>query len=211
MKEINVPQGSHEWLQLRLGRVTGTRIGDAIGSPKVRHTLMCEIIAELLTEQGKEVVMNYAMERGQVEEGFARKAYEKQTGITVETAGFFIADHIDERVGFSPDGVVRSGLDGDIIGGVEIKNPDTKTFVGYMLAGGVPKDYFEQVMMPFLCIPTVLWWDFIAYDSRVKMADKRILIVRVTREQIAAEIAQAEVDLKGFLAHLDETYSKLVF
>lgn len=209
MKEIKVEQGSYEWLQLRLGRVTGTRLADAIGSAKPQHTLMCELIAEQLTEQGKEVVQNAAMERGQMEEGFARKAYEKQTGTAVEKAGFFIADHIDERIGFSPDAIVRDGE--IIIGGIEIKNPDTKTFVSYMLAGGVPKDYIEQVMMAFLCIPTVQWWDFIAYDSRVKVADKRMVIVRVTREEIAPALAAAENDLRAFLAKWDEAYSKIIF
>ncbi|MEK7992873.1 MAG: lambda exonuclease family protein [Planctomycetota bacterium] len=209
MQEIKVEQGTYEWQQLRLGRVTGTRLADAIGSPKVQNTLMCELIAEQLTEQGKDVVVNASMERGQVEEGFARKAYEKATGVTVEKTGFFIADHLDSRIGFSPDGIVREG--DSIIGGVEIKNPDSKTFVGYLLAGTVPKDYIEQVMMPFLCIPTVQWWDFIAYDSRIKIADKRMLVVRLTREQLAADLAVAETDLRSFLAKWDETYSKLVF
>ncbi len=209
MQEIKVEQGTYEWQQLRLGRVTGTRLGDAIGSPKVQQTLMCELIAEQLTEQGKDVVVNASMERGQMEEGFARKVYEKASSITVEKAGFFIADHLDQRVGFSPDGVIREN--GEIVGGLETKNPDSKTFVSYLLAGTVPKDYLEQVMMPFLCIPTVQWWDFIAYDSRIKIMDKRMLIVRVTREQIAADLETAEADLRTFLAKWDETYSTIVF
>lgn len=209
MKILDIEQGSPEWHAARLGCITGTKFGDAIGSPKVQHTLMCELIAEQMTEQTKEIKMNDAMERGQIEEGFARKEYEKRTGITVEKVGFVVADHIDTRIGFSPDGVVR--VDGEIVGGVEIKNPASSTFISYLIDGGVPKDYFEQVMMPFVCIPTVQWWDFIAYDSRIKIQSKRMMIVRVTREEIAEEIAAARVKLRGFIEKWDNIYSEIVF
>ena len=209
MKEINVEQGSHEWLQLRLGKVTGTRLGDAVGTPKAQHTLMCELIGEQLTEQGKDVPTNLAMERGQIEESFARKAYEKQTGLTVEKVGFIIADHLDDRIAFSPDGVVREN--GQIIGGIEIKNPDSKTHVSYLLDGKVPKDYIDQVLMAFLAIPTLQWWDFVSFDSRVKLPEKQLFVKRATRADVEKQLAEDEAKLRTFLAQWDDTYSKLVF
>jgi hypothetical protein len=206
MREISVEQGSYEWRKLRIGRITGTRLGDAVGSPKVQQTLLCELLAEQMTEQDKEIVVNAAMERGTIEEAFARKEYEKRTGVSVAKCGFIVAD-INEKVGFSPDGVVREA--GQIVGGIEIKNPDSKTHISYLLAGELPKDYFHQVAMAFVAIPTVQWWDFVSYDSRVKLADKRMLIKRVHRADLP--IADIERDLLEFIKRWDETYTTLIF
>ncbi|CCD89874.1 putative Exonuclease [Bradyrhizobium sp. ORS 285] len=209
MLEIkDIEQGSFEWHQLRLGRVTGTRLGDVLGTPKARRALICELIAEKITEQTKEVPMNAAMERGQIEEAFARKEYERQSLNKVEKVGFIIADHIDDRVAFSPDGVVRE--EGEIVGGIEIKNPDSKTHVGYLIDGRVPNDYVEQVKMAFLAIPTLQWWDFVSFDSRVKIPSMQMMVKRVTRAEYV-DLETDEAALKTFLAELDDTYSKLVF
>ena len=100
MKIINVDQGSHKWLQIRLGKITGTRLKDVFATNNL--PLVDKLIAEELTGQAPEDRVTEAMQRGIEEEPMARKAYEELTEEEVEEVGLCVHDKY-EWLALSPD------------------------------------------------------------------------------------------------------------
>ena len=78
-------QGSVEWLQIRCGKVTASRVADVVARTKSgpaasRANYMAELIAERLTgEPAEKSTMNAAMQWGTEKEPDARAAYEFRT------------------------------------------------------------------------------------------------------------------------------------
>lgn len=179
MKVIDVVQGTKEWEGLRRAKVRGTSLDDVMGTSLARTQLIAELIAEEASEQIKHVRASEEMERGNFEEGFALKLFEKQTGKKVIQGGFWESEEYDYLV-CSPDGSVVS-KNGDILEAVEVKNPDTKTVFFYKLTNmigmealglgtysAVTKNNPEPVFKPsaknpFLGVPPEYKWQCVNY------------------------------------------------
>lgn len=207
MKTIQVEQGTVEWLQARLGKVTGTRLKSVMGSKKVQDTLIYELIAEQLTGQPEELYMNNAMMWGKEYEDEAVVTYERLTGARTDKVGFCISDK-HAYLGLSPDRLVK-GKKGEYTKGIEVKAPTTKTFIKYMLDGGVPEEYHWQVVNYFLVCETLKELDFIVYDPRIIDEKKRLLVTTVKRKDIAMDIAAAEEALAAFHVRWKEAYNQI--
>ena len=74
-------QGSPEWLQARVGKVTASRVADVAAKTKTgwgasRANYMAQLIAERLTGNVQESFTNGAMQWGTEKEPEARAAYE---------------------------------------------------------------------------------------------------------------------------------------
>ncbi len=139
----NPMQGTDEWRQARLGKVTASRAADVVRRTKTgwgssRANYMAELIAERLTGVPAEKYANAAMQWGTEKEPQAREDYELYTGLTVECVGFI--DHPSViAAGASPDGLVGSD------GLLEIKCPNTATHIDTLLGQGVDVDYYKQI------------------------------------------------------------------
>jgi putative phage-type endonuclease len=171
-----VEQGSQEWLNERLGHVTGSRVSDALAKKgtATRENYLWQLVAERLTGQVQESFSpNAAMIRGTEQEPIARAAYEANTGHFVAQTGF-VKHPTLEWFGASPDGLV--GDDGL----VEIKNPNSATHLAYRKAGQPPAKYRYQMMAQMACTGRQ-WCDFVSYDSRLP-ENKQLFIVRFTPE-----------------------------
>ena len=149
----DIQQGSEEWLQLRLGKVTASRMKDVMtngrgGAPsKTAESYMIELAIEAVTGKSLPFFENDAMRHGTATEPQARAMYELISGNEVTEVAFI--EH-DDFVGVSPDGLV--GLNG----GLEIKCPNTKTQVErYLFDVGLPQEYYWQVHG---CI----WWQSVS-------------------------------------------------
>lgn len=191
----DIEQGSHEWHALRLGRVTASRVADVLSGGKglTRAAYRNELVAERLT--GTPCGSDYtsdAMRRGSEQEPFARAAYELATGCMVDLVAF--VEHPRLMAGASPDGLV--GTDG----GLEVKNPDSATHIGYVESGVVPSKYVSQMQWAMACTGRQ-WWDFVSFDARLP-SSLRLLIVRVPRSD--EWISKTEAEVARFLAEVDE-------
>ncbi len=207
MKILNLEQGSTEWLKYKAGKVSGTSLAQAIGSPKVQETLLNRLIAERMTETEHNDIGTKAVVRGKELEPVALKAVISKTGTLFETIGM-IAGEMENYV-VSPDAVMYMYATADVIGGLEIKCPDSKKHIEYARAGVVPKEYKHQVLAPFLCDESVNWWDFASFDDR--NYEMPLFIVRTYRCNIEEEIEAAQIKLINFLDRVDEEYYKLTF
>jgi putative phage-type endonuclease len=199
----NIVQGSPEWLALRLGRVTASRVADVIAKTKTgwgasRANYMAELIAERLTGVPAERFTNAAMQWGTDHEADARRAYEFYHDVTVEQVAFVEHPTID-FCGASPDGLVgTTGL-------VEIKAPNTATHIETLLSQSIPGKYVTQMQLQMACAERD-WCDFVSFDPRLPES-LRLFVTRVDRDQIF--IAACEGIVRDFLAELDEKIAAL--
>lgn len=198
-----IEQGSAEWFQQRLGKVTASRVADVIAKTKTgwgasRGNYLAQLVAERLTGAVAESYSNAAMQWGTDTEPQARLAYEFRTDATVEQVAF--VDHPSIPMsGASPDGLV--GADGL----VEIKCPNTATHIETLRTGKVPAKYVTQMQWQMACTGRA-WCDFVSFDPRMPES-MALWIERVTRDD--DEIAELERLVTDFLAELDATVADL--
>jgi putative phage-type endonuclease len=198
MPLVEVEQGSAEWLLMRVGCVTGSRMADLMaklkrkdGEAQCRQDYKSEIICETLTGLSAPHYVSKEMEWGAENEIFARSVYEVEVG-TVETVGFALHPKI-KRFGASPDGLV--GTDGL----VEFKCPNTSTHIEYILRGVVPAEYQWQMLAEMACAERQ-WCDFVSYDPRLPKK-LQLFVRRFARDD--SRIAEMEKEVGRFLGEVD--------
>lgn len=196
-------QGSDAWHQLRLGKVTASRVADVVARTKSgpsasRANYMAELIAERLTGQAAEKFTSAAMDWGTEKEADARAAYQFRTDAEVVEVGFVLHPTITDS-GASPDGMV--GDDGL----VEIKCPNTATHLETLLGQSVPAKYVTQMQWQMACTGRP-WCDFVSYDPRLPES-MCLFVKRVFRDDV--RIKELETDVAGFLLEMAVKLSQL--
>lgn len=199
MKVHNIEQRSSEWLELKKGKIGGTRNKQI----KVKGGL--PLIYELLGEEGlcelEESYQSPKMKEAADMEPVAIIAYEKISGINIINSGWWESD-FSELVGLSPD-----GSDNTYTHGVEVKCPLAKTHVEYIINNIIPKVYMPQVIHYFVVNETLEKLDFVSFNPYY--LPKPIWIKRVTREELTLEIEAATFELNNFLLKLAK-YRELI-
>jgi putative phage-type endonuclease len=199
-----IEQGSPEWVAIRLGRATGSRISDVLaqgksGAPSAsRANYRAQLVAERLTGVLVEGFTSEAMERGKEVEADARRAYSFRTGYQITEAGFYQHPTI-EMSGASPDGLV--GDDGV----VEFKCPNTATHIDTLRGGIISKSYRDQILWEMACTGRQ-WCDFVSFDPRLPES-MSLHIRRITLD--AERLAEVEKEVRLFLREVDEAVSEL--
>lgn len=223
MKILKVEQGTKEWHEGRRGKVTGTKLKHVMGGAEGRRGLIAELIAEEATEQSKAPITSIEMERGNAEEIFAIKAYEKRYDIAVDRIGMCISEEFD-WVALSPDGLIPDAT-GTYTEAIEVKSPDSKKAILYKIENIVPME--ETGLMgkkgeplasaPFLGIPSEYKWqaihyfvvndelktlNFCIYDARIIDDELKLYVIKLDRsnEILQEAIAEAKTELVRFRA-----------
>ena len=197
-------QGSESWFQVRIGKVTASRVADVIAKTKTgysasRDNYMAQLVCERLTGQKGESFTNAAMQHGTETEPLARAAYEALQDVLVDEVGFVPHPTI-EMAGASPDGLV--GDDGL----VEIKCPETKGMIEALLTKKVPGKYFTQMQFQMACTGRQ-WCDFVSFDNRLPEMFQ-LFMTRVPRDEVFIRLIESEI--VQFLAELDDKINKLM-
>jgi putative phage-type endonuclease len=200
MRLIDCTQGTDAWKAARLGKLTASRIHDAVARTKTgwgasRANYMAELIAERLTGVAQEGYTNAAMQHGTATEPEARAAYEFFANVDVVQVGFVLHPDFDD-CGASPDGLI--GDDGVL----EIKCPNTATHLETLLTCAVADKYVKQAMWQMTCTGR-RWVDFCSYDPRMPER-MRLWVSRIERDE--EKITQLEFEAVTFL---DELHQKL--
>lgn len=195
---VDVVQGTPEWKAARLGVPTASGFDKIIttkGEPsKQAQKYMYQLAAERITGIAEEGYQNGAMQRGSEMEAEARAMYELITGNEVKTDGVCFFDE-GKLYGCSPDGLI--GDDGL----VEIKCPTSAVHVAYLLNGGLPTEYFQQVQGQLL-VTGRKYVDFFSFYPGISP-----LLVRVERN--AEFIKALDTELKAFCKELDKITKKI--
>lgn len=145
----DLEQGTDEWLAIRKGKPSTSKLGNIITAAKgelskSRVGYIRELIGECFAPEWEEFAGNKYTERGVEMEPEARDAFRTVIDFPVVEVGGVLAD--DGVSWCSPDGLIFNPLDDDeIVSGVEIKCPSPKVHVGYVLDGVLPSEYKQQV------------------------------------------------------------------
>jgi len=197
------PQGSEAWSRARLGKLTASRVSDALARTKTgwgasRKNYMAELIIERLTGVPSDSYINDAMKFGIETEPQARSAYEFHYDVEVEKVGFI--DHPKmPMAGASPDGLVgKDGL-------VEIKCPNSATHLDTLLNGTIPDKYIVQMQFQ-MAVTDRQWCDFISFDPRLPER-MRLWVKRIDRDP--SRINMLDHEGRQFLREVDEAMAGL--
>jgi len=194
-------QRSEEWYALRRGIPTASDF-DSIISPvkgdavkgKARIGLIARLVDEIVRPDADEGFSgNRHTERGIELEPDAVAWYEMMHDVSTEAVGFVLNSKL--RAGCSPDRFVGKK------GGLEIKCPDGKTHVGYIMGGVLPDEYKPQVHAS-LAISGRAWWDFLSWCPGYKP-----FLVRTVRNEYTEKL---ELALKEFYVDFDHWKPKLI-
>jgi putative phage-type endonuclease len=194
---IAVEQGTPEWHQLRLGKVTASRVADILAKTKTgpsasRNNYLIELALQRVTKALEESYTNSAMEWGIQTEPQARVAYEVKTNNFVDQVAFI--DHPTiANFGCSPDGLVGSD------GLIEIKCPNSATHWSYIKDNAPPNKYYIQ-MQAQMAVTGAKWCDFVSFDPRMPERSQ-LLIVNVPRDP--EFISSMEEEIQQFLSEVE--------
>lgn len=156
------PQELASWHASRVGKVTASAVHKIArrrkdGNPYAEYAnYQAEIILERLTGSAASHFVTPAMEVGTLREPEAALAYTMETGREVAFSEF--VDHPTiARSGASPDRLV--GDDGLI----EIKCPQPKAHLDFLMTGAVPDEYYWQMQWQMACTGRQ-WCDLFYYN-----------------------------------------------
>ncbi len=197
-----IEQGSTEWHNMRLGKITASRIKDVMtngrgGNPsKTSESYMMELIAERLTGESKPFFENDAMKWGTETEPQARAMFELNTELEVEEVAFI--EHSD-FIGMSPDGLIGDN------GLLEIKCPNTSTQIKRALSDDYSADYKAQIQMQ-LWVSEREYCHFLSFDPRLD-CEAGYLQQRVERDE--KYIEEMKEKTNTFIVKMNEIITKL--
>lgn len=167
----NIKQGTPEWHDIRRGIITAsvagkliTPTGKVANNETVRQ-LAYTLAAERITGRSEPHFQTHDMERGHIQEVFARDLYSANY-VAVEECGFIENDSLGFRIGYSPDGVTTHGL-------IEIKSRIAKFQVSTIINGDVPEEYMAQLQFGLL-VSERPFIDFIQYSNGMALFVKTV-------------------------------------
>ena len=206
MPFVDVDQHSIEWLKMRTGVTTASRMFDIVDRLKrnsgngtrgdykaSRRNYMIELICERLTGRASDHYVTDWMARGQDDEQLALAAYEMETDEIVEPGGFYLHDSI-EYFGASPD--ARIGK----VGLLELKNLKPENHYEIIRGGMIPEKFIWQMNAQLACAPEREWVDYGSYCKEMLSPKLRLFIRRHHRDK--ERVAEVEQDVQKFNAEI---------
>ena len=211
MRYITAPQGSEEWLQARVGKITASRYKDArdrlkpakgetVGKPSAKClAYAAQVAVERIAQRPiDKVFQNWQMREGQEQEPHARAAYDVETGNIVQEVGAIVTD--DDLFLYSPDGLIGSD------GLLEIKTLLGPETILRVIGDGDLSDYIDQCLGG-LWLTGRQWIDLVLWAPALENIGRGLTIHRITRDENAIEALEA--DLMAFAAMVQTNEKKL--
>lgn len=198
-------QGTLEWMKMRAGKVTASRVADVIAKTKSGYSASrANYMTELVIQRFGVIAESFttpSMQWGTETEPLARIEYEARNFVSVDQVDF--VDHPTIKfAGCSPDGVIGDGL-------IEIKCPNSTTHFEYLIADRVPQKYKPQMAWQMACTGAE-WCDFISYDPRVPEGLQYFEARFYRHEEECAELIETlESEVVKFLNETEVMYEKL--
>jgi exodeoxyribonuclease (lambda-induced) len=205
MPIIDVEQQTADWVTMRVGMCTGSRVADVVtrlkkgGYSAARGNYLMELVVSRLTGLTPDHFVNDAMRWGIEQEQYAVAAYEMEHDVMAEKIGFAMHSKID-WFGASPDRKLGN------IGLMEVKCPTSGVHLGYLMEGVVPLEYQPQMLAEMACAERE-WVDFVSFDPRMPKK-LQLFVKRFHRDEALIKLMEQEVI--QFLGEVDEQHQKIL-
>ena len=191
-----IEQGTDAWKQLRLAKVTASRVADILARTKTgystsRENYKIQLALEQVTGTVEQTFTSPAMQDGIDRESRARVAYELSTGQFVDQVPFIDHPTIN-GFGASPDGLVNDD------GLIEIKCRNNANHWEVIKSDEIPLKYWIQ-MQTQMAVTGRKWNDYVGYNPNFPERSQ-LFIKRILRDE--EFIAEIEVEVKKFLDEL---------
>ncbi len=204
MRELPGGQQGDQWHENRMGRITASRMNDLMDytQKKVEGAKRKKYRFELLAERTTGMEQDNrpptpAMQWGSDQEQFALRVYEKSCDVFLIPVGF-VLHPIFNFAGASPDSLTEDAI-------VEVKCPESTTYLQWLLSGEVPEQHRDQMQWQMACTGRKKGI-FIGYDPRQVKApkiffrdlaryDKRIAELEAEAQKMDEEIEAAIKEL----------------
>lgn len=199
MKTIKF-ETKEEWLDARLGKITGSRVKSIIGKRGGFNKGFYELIAERVALPADE---ENVMDRGIRLEEEAIKEFEKETGKKVDTSLILWVSDENESIAVSPDGVIGKTQ------AIEVKCLNSASHIEAFLTNEVPSEYEEQILQYFIVNPKLKTLYFGFYDPRIKA--KTFFYFTINRKDKEEEIERYRLLELEVIKKVEEIVLKLTF
>lgn len=210
MQVIKIDQDSPEWMDLRLGRITGSKLDGLVQkrSSKFKKDGFYQLIADRLAIEDE--IDEDARDRGHRLEQEAIEQVKDQLGKNLDIdikPGVWVSD-IDENIILSPDGGIKNE-EGEYTRAIEVKCFDAKNHLRAIVENRVPIKYWLQVIQYFIVNEILETLYVVFYDPRIKV--RPLHVITIERDDVEKEVEeykQYEIDL---LKEIDEIIESLTF
>jgi exodeoxyribonuclease (lambda-induced) len=181
MQEIQIfnelKQGSDEWHNLRLGKITGSCFYKLLGTPAASKKYLYQKASEIITnaKSDSESFNNVHIQRGLDYECVAKAEYIKSNWTIIDDVGLIV---LNDYVACSPDGLVEDD------GIVEIKVPDSHNYFEQVIEiynegeKAIPSEHYAQMQFN-LYVSNRKWCDYILYNPKHSKHNNGLYIYRV--------------------------------
>jgi len=176
---------------MRTGRITASRCADFMTNGKgemfgeTAKTYAKELVCDRLGIERDEVT-TWQMEWGIEHEPDARQIYENSRQIKVHLPGFI---EFGTNAGCTPDGVIMK--DETPIGLLEIKCPQWKAYIDYLITKQPPKDYWQQMQFQMM-VTGALWCDWMIYHPNFP-DHLKAKVFRIERDQDYIDLIESRL------------------
>lgn len=199
----DVEQNTDEWLDLRVGKITGSAIskimanyGKAFGSPAKDYAVQIALERIKGVAQGSSY-SNGHMERGHEQEPLARMEYENEFFCDVDNGGFFDCG----TEGCSPDGLVYED------GVIEIKSVIPSVHYQVVKRNDIDPKYKWQLYFNLQKTGRE-WLDFVSYCHDYP-SEKKLFVHRIYAKDCAEFFRQIDIRIAEFEALVTETINNI--
>ena len=191
-------QRTPEWLESRIGMITGSKIADITGSVAAQKRRLGQEISELLSGEVLEIKAK-PLDWGIMNESKPKAIYHAEHNEVVDCSLITHPDY--PRFGCSPDGLVGDN------GLIEIKCPyNSLNHIETVVKDTIKLEYRKQIQWN-LFVTGREWCDFITYDPRMPLKSQMV-IVSIRRDETMIE--ELKAGAFKFLEKLDSYMEKLV-
>lgn len=205
MRVVEIDQNTDDWLELRKGKITGSKLKDIVVKRGTGKKVgFYQLIADKLALSPDNEL---AMDRGHRLEDEAIEKFEELTGkIVNKKAGMWFSEE-NEDIAVSPDGAIEN--DGEYTEAVEVKCLASARHLQAIIEDEIPDEYELQVLQYFIVNQELKRLYFVFYDPRV--IAKPLHVVEIAREDYEQKIEFYKDYQLTTLKEVDELVAELAF
>lgn len=188
MQIFNNDQNTDQWLDMRKGKITGSKLkGIIVKRGAGRKIGFYELMAEKIAQEEPQ---EDPMGRGHRLEDEAIELAEKKFALgKIERVGFCVSE-LNPDIALSPDGLIKGLNDSKdkYVEAVEVKCLSSARHLEAYFENEVPSEYEEQVIQYFIVNEDLEYLHFVCYDPRITQLP--IFKITVKREDVADKIKE---------------------